>query len=230
LEAAHADRQAGRSALVVVQTTNEALDGLNARAQALRVQDDQLGEREVALEGRPYGLRKGDKIVLRAASVHAELGAVRNGTRGVLLDVDAGEQHATVRLSDGRQASWERGQLDAASARLGYVTHTFPAQGQTVDSAHVIAGEHADANGTYVALTCAREHTRLYASVQRLTPGDEHDDAVQPDRQALLQALSEQLGRSEVEAPSIAVALAHEQHVEREHAPREHPHISAPRP
>jgi conjugative relaxase-like TrwC/TraI family protein len=217
LEAAHADRQAGKTALVVVQTSNDALDGLNARAQALRIQDGLLtGEQQIALAGRPYGLRAGDEIVLRAASVHPGLGAVRNGTRGTVLDVADDDEHATLRLADGREAVWERAQLDAASARLSYVSHTFPAQGQTVDRAHVIAGEHADQNGTYVALTRAREQTHLYASVERLSPGDEPADGVLSDRQALVEALAGQLGRSEVELPSIAVALAHEQRVTRE--------------
>jgi conjugative relaxase-like TrwC/TraI family protein len=217
LENAHADRQAGKTALVVVQTSNDALDGLNARVQALRIQDGLLtGEQEIALVGRPYGLYGGDEIVLRAASTHPELGAVRNGTRGTVLDVADDGEHATLRLSDGREAVWGRAQLDAASARLSYVSHTFPAQGQTVDRAHVIAGEHADANGTYVALTRAREQTRIYASVERLSPGDEHAGGVLSDRQALLEALAGQLGRSEVELPSIAVALAHERHVEAE--------------
>jgi conjugative relaxase-like TrwC/TraI family protein len=216
LEAAHEDRQAGKTALVVVQTSNDALDGLNARAQALRIQDGFLvGEREITLAGRPYGLRAGDEIVLRAASTHSELGAVRNGTRGTVVDVADDDEHATLRLADGREAVWERAQLDAASARLSYVSHTFPAQGQTVDRAHVIAGEHADANGTYVALTRARESTRLYASVERLSPGDE-PAGVLSDRQALVEALAGQLGRTEVEVPSIAVALAHERHVEAE--------------
>jgi len=215
LEAAHSDRQAGKTALVVVQTSNEALDELNARAQALRAQDGLLaGEPAVPLAGRPYGLHAGDELVLRAASRHPELGAVPNGTRGEVIDVADDGQSATVRLSDGRQASWERGQLDAASARLAYVSHTFPAQGQTVDRAHVIADRHADSNGTYVALTRARERTHLYASAEHLEPGD----AGAGGREAQLASLAEQLGRSEPEHPSIAIPLAHEQHAEREHA------------
>jgi len=216
LEAAHSDRQAGKTALVVVQTSNEVLDELNARAQALRAQDGLLGgEPAVPLAGRPYGLRAGDELVLRAACRHPELGAVRNGTRGEVIDVADDGQSATVRLTDGRQASWERGQLDAASARLAYVSHTFPAQGQTVDRAHVIADRHADSNGTYVALTRARERTHLYASAERL---DQPAGEGAGGREAQLASLAEQLGRSEPELPSIAVALAHEQHAEREHA------------
>ncbi|MDQ2897371.1 MAG: AAA family ATPase, partial [Actinomycetota bacterium] len=211
LEAAHSDRREGKTALVITQTSNEALDGLNARAQALRVQDSELGDQQVALEGRPYGLRAGDEIVLRAASTHPELGAVRNGTRGRVLDVAGDEQSATVALADGRETSWDRSQFDSASARLAYVSHTFPAQGQTVDRCHVIAGEHADQNGTYVALTRARESTRLYASAERLDAGVE-EEAAGRGREDRLAGLAERLGRAEPEAPSIAVALAHEAH------------------
>jgi len=213
LEAAHEDRREGKSALVITQTSNEALDGLNARAQALRVQDSELGERAVALTGRPYGLRAGDEVVLRAASIHPQLGAVRNGTGGRVLDVAGDEQSATVALADGREATWDHLQLDSASARLAYVSHTFPAQGQTVDRAHVIAGEHADQNGTYVALTRARESTRLYASGERLEL-----EGADAGRGVQVAALAQRLGRTEVEVPSIAVALAHEQQVEAEHA------------
>jgi len=226
LEAAHADRREGKTALVVTQTSNEALDELNARAQALRAQDGLVvaGEPAVPLVGRPYGLRAGDDIVLRAASRHPQLGAVRNGTRGTVLAVAEDGQRATVALSDGRQATWERSQLDAASARLAYVSHTFPAQGQTVDRAHVIADQHADANGTYVALTRARERTHLYASADRL---DQPGDAGAGGREAQLARLAEQLGRSEPELPSIAVALAHEHQAEREHAEQSAPAAAA---
>jgi len=124
-----------------VQTSNEQLDGLNARAQAFAG----TGRRAGRAGGDTgwaavYGLYAGDEIILRAASVHPELGALRNGTRGMVVHVSE-DEHAIVRLSDGREATWERGQLDAASARLGYVTHTFPAQGQTVDRALVGGGD-----------------------------------------------------------------------------------------
>jgi len=222
LEAAHIDRREGKTALVVVQSSNEALDELNARAQALRVQDGLLaGGHAVPLAGRPYGLYAGDEIVLRAASLHPELGAVRNGTRGEVLHVADDGQRATVALSDGRRAVWERAELDAASARLAYVSHTFPAQGQTVDRAHVIADRHADANGTYVAITRARERTHLYASAERLdAPAEESNEH---GREAQLARLAGQLGRSEPELPSIAVALAHEHQAEREHAEQSAP-------
>jgi conjugative relaxase-like TrwC/TraI family protein len=213
LDAAHADRRAHKSTLVVTQTSNEQLDALNARAQALRVQDGELGDRELPLTARPYGLHEGDEVVLRAASTHPQLGAVPNGTRGQILTVDEDAESATLRLSDGRETVWDRGQLDQASARLSYVSHTFPAQGQTVEAAHVIAGEHADQNGTYVALTRARERTHLYASTQQLVDRESGDEPGQQEPVTPLAQLAAQLGRQEPELPSIAVPLAaHEAH------------------
>ncbi|MGH2876908.1 MAG: MobF family relaxase, partial [Solirubrobacteraceae bacterium] len=44
LDAAHADRTAGKHTIVIAQTSNEQLDALNARAQALRLHDGQLGK------------------------------------------------------------------------------------------------------------------------------------------------------------------------------------------
>ncbi|MDQ2759031.1 MAG: hypothetical protein M3Y17_00985 [Actinomycetota bacterium] len=78
----------------------------------------------------------------------------------------------------------------------------------------MIAGEHSDSNGTYVALTRARERTHLYASAERLDVEDEHGGG----REDRLARLAERLARSEPEVPSIAIALAHEQVVEHEHA------------
>ena len=48
--------------------------------------------------------------------------------------------------------------------RLAYVQHPFPAQGQTTDTTHLIASEHATQQGTYVALTRARHRTHIHAN------------------------------------------------------------------
>jgi conjugative relaxase-like TrwC/TraI family protein len=209
LDAAHADRRGGRETLVVVETSNEQLDALNARAQAIRLQDSELGSDSVPLTGRPYGLRANDDIVVRAPVQHPDLGSVRNGVSGHVIDVDAEAGVATLRLSDGREAAFDRGLLDTGQVRLAYVSHPFPAQGRTTDTTHVIAGPLSTAEGSYVALTRAREHTHLYASSDLLELPEQREPA--------LAALAERLGRSEPDLPSIRVPLAHEQHVEREH-------------
>jgi conjugative relaxase-like TrwC/TraI family protein len=191
LDAAQADRRAGRESLVVAETSNEQLDALNARAQAIRLQDGEVGVECVRLTGRPYGLRAGDDIVIRAPVQHPDLGSIRNGVSGEVIAVDAETGAVTLRLSDGREASFDGPTLDAGQVRLAYASHPFPAQGRTTDTTHVIAGPLSTAEGSYVALTRAREHTHLYASSG--------------------------LGRSEPDLPSIRIPLAHEQHIEREH-------------
>jgi hypothetical protein len=82
LDAAQADRRAGRETLVVAETSNEQLDALNARAQAIRLQDGELGQDAVPLTGRPYGLRSGDEAVVRAPVQRPDLGSIRNGVSG----------------------------------------------------------------------------------------------------------------------------------------------------
>lgn len=113
---------------------------------------------------------------------------------------------------------FDRELLDAAQTRLAYVQHPFPAQGATADTAHVICGEHATAEGSYVALTRARASTRVYAGRDRL-------DGLDPDsgRDAVVAVVAERMGRTEPEMPSIAVALAHEQRVSVEHARESQP-------
>jgi conjugative relaxase-like TrwC/TraI family protein len=164
LEGAQGDRKAGRGTLVIAQTSNERLDALNARAQAIRAQEGELGEERMVLKERPYGLRRGDEVVLRAPVEHPELGRVRNGTTAEVLHVDPASDRAGLRMADGRDARWERGRLDAAKTRLAYVSHPFPVQGRTGDTAHMIAGVNASAEGSYVALTRARDETRIYAA------------------------------------------------------------------
>jgi conjugative relaxase-like TrwC/TraI family protein len=209
LDAAQADRRGGRETLVVAETSNEQLDALNARAQAIRIQDGEVGAESVPLTGRPYGLRAGDDIVIRAPVQHPDLGSIRNGVSGEVAAVDAEAGAVTLRLSDGREASFDRVTLDAGQVRLAYVSHPFPAQGRTTDTTHVIAGPLSTAEGSYVALTRAREHTRLYASSSQLELPESREQAIA--------VLAERLGRSEPELPSIRIPLAHEQHIEREH-------------
>ncbi len=193
---------------MISQTSNEHLDELNARAQAIRQQAGELGRQGAELPGRPYRLYRGDTVQVRRTVHHPELGAVRNGTTGHLTDVGNGGQQLSLRLDDGRLIELERRQIDAADVRLAYVQHPFPSQGQTTDSAHLIVGEHATQEGSYVAITRARERTDIYASLDELESEDE------PDR---LTMLAESMGRSEDEVASIDIPLAHEASIEHEH-------------
>ncbi len=209
LDAAQADRRTGRETLVVVETSNEQIDALNARAQAIRLQDGKIGSDSVSLTGRPYGLRAGDDVVVRAPVQHPDLGSVRNGVTGQVIDVDADAGVATLRLSDGREAAFDRGLLDTGQVRLGYVSHPFPGAGphDRYDPRDRRPALHSGRVVCRVDQGTRAHH--LYASSDQLElPVQRHEAIV---------VLAEPLGRSEPDVPSIRVPLAHEQHVEREH-------------
>jgi conjugative relaxase-like TrwC/TraI family protein len=197
LDAADADRQAGKQTLVIAQTSNEHLDELNARAQAIRYQHGELGPRGLPVTGRPYQLHAGDEIQIRHPLDHPNLGRVQNGTTAHILDIHRGT--ATILLSDGRESDFTQGQIDQAQVRLSYVQHPFPAQGHTTDTAHLIVSEHATQEGSYVALTRARDTTHIHASREHLSTGNDQEP---------IGALAECMGRSEPEIPSIRTPLA----------------------
>ncbi|MHB1837667.1 MAG: ATP-dependent DNA helicase, partial [Solirubrobacteraceae bacterium] len=232
LDGAHADRQAGRQTLVICQTSNEHLDALNARAQAIRHQHGELGEHALPLAGRPYGLRSGDQIQIRQALDHPDLGRVANGTTAHVLDINHDGQ-ATLELADGRRAVLTSEQADAASVRLAYVSHPFPAQGHTTDTTHLIVAEHTTAEGSYVALTRARQQTHIHAShalladvepVHQPGPGGQPERdrsgqlelfTDQPDRDPI-ELLAQRTVHSQPEIASIRTPLAHEQTLARQ--------------
>ena len=201
LDAAHADRTTSKSTIVIAQTSNEHLDELNARAQAIRAQAGQLGPASFPVPGRPYRLHSGDHVQIRRTIHHAERGQLRNGTTAQIARIDEDTRQLDLRLSDGTKIALDSGQATRADLRLAYVQHPFPAQGHTTDTTHLIVAEHATQEGSYVALTRAREETHIYATDR---PSE------QPDGADRLQQLAERMGRTEPDLPSIQVPLAHE--------------------
>jgi ATP-dependent exoDNAse (exonuclease V) alpha subunit len=199
LEAAQADGCAGKRTIVIAQTSNEQLDELNARAQAIRIEHGELETPGVPITGKPYAVHTGDHVQIRRTIHHPRHSQLRNGTTADVVDVDLEARLVTLRLADGREVQLERPQIERADIRLAYVQHPFPAQGRTTDTAHLIVADHATEEGSYVAITRARQATYIHASDEHL--GQDHDP---------LSALAERMSRSEPEVPSIHTPLAHE--------------------
>ena len=118
----------------------------------------------------------------------------------LIRDIDPDAQTIELALPTGQPVTLSIDQADAAQLRLAYVQHPFPAQGLTTDTAHLIVSAHATREGTYVALTRAREETHLYAE-------ESFDSDRDGDR---LQALAERISRTEPDLPSIAIPLEHD--------------------
>jgi hypothetical protein len=203
LDAAYADSQHGLSTIVLAQTSNDHLDELNARYQAIRRQHGELGDGAVAAPGRPYGLHPGDRIQIRRTISHPGHGPLRNGTAAVISAIDSDASQLELTLPTGDRLALSIGEATAAQLRLAYVQHPFPAQGITTDTAHLIVSGHASREGTYVALTRAREETHLYTGQ---APAQDLDS----DR---LQVLAERLSGTESDVPSIAIPLGPERRV-----------------
>jgi conjugative relaxase-like TrwC/TraI family protein len=200
LEAAHTDMRNGRTTIVLAQTSNDHLDELNARYQAIRRQHGELGTAMIPARGRPYSLHPGDEVQIRRTINHPDCGPLRNGTTALISSVDPDAQTIGLALQTGESVNVSIDEAAAAQLRLAYVQHPFPAQGLTTDTARLIVSAHATREGTYVALTRAREETHLYA-----------EESVDADRDGdRLQALADRIGRTEPDLPSIAIPLEHE--------------------
>jgi conjugative relaxase-like TrwC/TraI family protein len=200
LDAAHTDVQNGRTTIVLAQTSNDHLDELNARYQAIRRQHGELGTDTIPAPGRPYSLHAGDEVQIRRTINDPDHGPLRNGTTALIRDIDPGAQTIELTLPTGKPVNLTVDQANAAQLRLAYVQHPFPAQGVTTDTAHLIVSAHATREGTYVALTRARKETHVYA-----------EEPVISDRGGdRLQALADRISRTEPDLPSIAIPLEHE--------------------
>jgi hypothetical protein len=151
----------------------------------------------------PYELHPGDHVQVRRTIAQPDHGQLRNGTGAVVADVDTQARELDLQLADGTQIRLTEQQLAGADLRLAYVQHPFPAQGQTTDTAHLIVTGQVTREGTYVAVTRARDQTHIYAA----GPSD------RPPGVDRLEDLAERLGRTEPEVPSIRTQLAHEDRI-----------------
>ena len=193
LDAAHRDHSRGQRTILIAQTSNEHLDTLNARAQAIRHQAHQPDDPGLPIPGRPYAIHAGDEIQIRHTTPHPNHQPLRNGTHAHALHAD--DSQLRLQLDDGEQVTLTAQQAADADVRLAYVQHPFPAQGTTTNTAHLIVADHATREGTYVALTRARHATSIYATTTP-EPGSDR-----------LQTLADHINRTEPDAPSIHTSI-----------------------
>jgi hypothetical protein len=180
------------------------VDALNHRARAWMTATRRLGPDSLRIGDKEFA--PGDRIVLR--NNNALLG-VDNGTRGCVVAVDPALERLTVELDSGRAvelpSTYLRGRADGQPAiQHGYASTAHVAQGTTVDAAFVLATDAAYREWAYVALSRARDTTRLYAFAESL--GLAH--AQRADIAAIQSALGSRLRRTQ--AQSMALELADE--------------------
>jgi len=119
LDAAHTDAQHGRTTIVLAQTSNDHLDELNARYQAIRHQHSELGTDTIPAPGRPYSLHPGDEVQVRRTINHPDHGPLRNGTTALIRDIaDQVQQYGSIAKIPAAKAGNTRNDMYLASEAI----------------------------------------------------------------------------------------------------------------
>ena len=143
--------------LMVTDSSNQVIDGLNRAAQARRLEAGELGPVGLAIhdpdQQRREVLHTGDRVAfvdtLRDGGVE-----VRNGVRGQVLDVDQAGRLVRVKTDDGRAVSVPAPNQGPQTLRLAYAAHAIRAQGAEAEVALVLPGAaHAHRQAAYPMLS-----------------------------------------------------------------------------
>ena len=156
-----------REVALITDASNVEVDRLNARAQHLRAERGELGQAEVPLPHKHYGLREGDRIVFTAQHRPPGQPRVENGARGQVTDIHD-DRGVTVTLDVSERRVTLAGE-DLESLRLGYAQHIYRQQGATVERTVVVTGGWQTSRETaYVEASRARNGTEFYVNREEL--------------------------------------------------------------
>ncbi len=182
-----------RGSVMIALRRSDASE-LNTLARRVMESEGRLGSERLTLGG--LELRAGDRIVCRRNS--DSLG-VRNGTLGTVASVDRERGAVRVAADRGGELELPRRYLEAGHAQHAYALTGHAGQGLTVERAFVLGSERGRLQEWgYVALSRAREQTRLYVTARVGEPEShiqelDERDAVTRLAQALEQAGAERL-------------------------------------
>lgn len=141
------------------------VDDLNLRARRELKSSGQLTGEELEVGGRRYAV--GEQVIGRRNDYRA---GILNGTRATITALHHQAGTVTVRTDGGDQLELSRSYLAAGHLDYGYALTVHKAQGATWDTAYVLGDDRLYREAGYVALSRARDTTRLY------TVADEDQD------------------------------------------------------
>ncbi len=164
---------------VLLASTRADVAELNGMArERLRASGELGADQVVATERGERSLAAGDRVMFGRNERGLGAGpggrggvAVKNGTLGTVLGVEAGGGRLTVRV-DGQGGSGSQGgqagrEVTFSLGEYGHVDHGYAAtvhkaQGVTADRAHVLASRYMDRHAAYVGLTRHRAGVVLH--------------------------------------------------------------------
>jgi len=155
-----------REVALIADASNVEIDRLNARAQHLRAERGELGQREVQLPHQHYGLREGDLIAFTAQHRPPGQPRVENGSRGEVTRV---HEHGLTVTLDGSERHVDLSGEDLGALRLGYAQHVYRQQGATVERSVVVTGGwQTSKESAYVQASRARDGTEWFLAREEL--------------------------------------------------------------
>jgi conjugative relaxase-like TrwC/TraI family protein len=193
----------GRQAVMITDASNHERDQINAMAQERRAQAGELGSHRVELPGKPYQLAAGDHVIFTAQHPIPGQKRVENGIAGTIVDTARreGENKVTIKTNERepRDVAVNTGRFSDLS--LAYAVHVHKAQGLTAETSGILAGAwQTDREHAYVAVSRAREETRIYISREDL--GEQGMDT------GAIERLADRMRQSEAQEASITKQTA----------------------
>ena len=187
---------AGR-AVMITDASNKERDQINAMAQERRAAAGELGSHRVELPGKPYGLHAGDEVIFSAQFKIPNERRVENGITGTVVDADRDSDRVTIETHEHEPREVEVDTAKFSDLNLGYAVHVYKAQGITAEASGILTGGwQTDRESAYVALSRAREQTRVYVSREDLGEAGMDTGAIE--------RLGERMRRSGAHEASIA--------------------------
>jgi exodeoxyribonuclease V alpha subunit len=141
---------------LVIADTREQVEALNAAIRAGRVWRGEVDPRRELTTSRGERIGVGDRIATRRNDLDLDV-ANRDTWR-----VTAIVQNGCLYVADGDRRRVLPTEYVHQHVELAYASTAYGAQGQTVDTAHLVIGEHTSAASAYVAMTRGRQHNTAH--------------------------------------------------------------------
>ena len=141
---------------LVIADTHQQVDDLNAAIRHGRVWRGEVDPRGAVTTFRGERIGVGDKIATRRNDRDLDV-ANRDTWTVTAIDHDGGLQ-----ISDDDRRRHLPSEYVQRHVELAYASTAYGAQGQTVDTAHIVIGDHTGAASAYVAMTRGRQHNTAH--------------------------------------------------------------------